>query len=125
MNLTFTPLPDEYAIVRLAHNATVPAWVGTSGLASVTRADDELSIVCKTDNVPKDEIADKGWAALRVDLLADLDEPGVVMAAITPISSAGLGVFVLSTHLRDYILVRFRELDHVKDVLEKAGHNVL
>ena len=125
MKLTFTTLPDEYAIVRLPHDAALPDWIGTKGLTSATRADDELSIVCLTTNVPAAVVAETGWAALRVDMLAKLDEPGVVMSAITPISTAGLGVFVISTHLRDYILVRSAEFERVKNALGIAGHDVL
>ena len=120
MQLQFLTLPDLYAITRLTADAPMPDWVDGTGLTSVTRADDELSIVCLADRAP--DGADTGWTALRVDTLAALDEPGVVMAAITPISSASLGVFVISTHLRDYILVRTSEITKVADVLRGAGH---
>lgn len=86
----------------------------------MTRTPDELSIICAADRAPPD--ADHGWTALRVDTLAPLDEPGVVMAAVTPISNVGLGVFVISTHLRDYLLVRGDEMARVRTALEQAGH---
>jgi len=125
MELTLTLLSQEYAITRLAPDAQVPSWVGTDGLTSITRADDELSIVCRANHVPAGIPTETGWAALRVDLLAQLDEPGVVMSAITPISTAGLGVFVISTHLRDYILVRRNEMDQARLALTQAGHKIL
>ena len=124
MKLTFTLLPDDYAIICLAHDAPVPDWIGVNGLVSVTRADDELSIVCRTSHVPPAVVAETGWVALRVDMLAALDEPGVILAAITPVSSAGLGVFVISTHLRDYILVRKNEFARAKQALIRHGHEV-
>ena len=122
MKLSLTILPDEYAIARLPADAPMPEWVDGDGLISITRAPDELSIVCKADRAPKG--ADTGWIALCVVTLAALDEPGVVMAAVTPISTAGLGVFVISTHLRDYLLVRAGEIDRVTDVMTTAGHTV-
>lgn len=124
MQLRFTPLPDTYAITRLPADAAVPDWAGGTGLTSITRAEDELSIVCRADLIPATVTAERGWSALRVDTLADLDEPGVVMAAVTPISSAGLGVFVFSTHLRDYLLVRSAALRQCRSLLEQAGHVV-
>lgn len=123
MNLSFTPLFDEYAITRLAADAAVPDWAQGDGLFSMTRAEDELSIICRADRAPVH--GDKGWTALRVDTLAALDEPGVVMAAVTPISSSGLGVFVISTHLRDYVLVRTCELARVRAALKNAGHSIV
>ncbi|MCF2871732.1 ACT domain-containing protein [Octadecabacter sp. G9-8] len=122
MKLSFTPLIGEYAITRLPAATATPDWVDGEGLVSMTRAQDELSIVCRADRAP--DTADRGWSALRVDMLAALDEPGVVLAAVTPISTAGLGVFVISTHLRDYLLVRTAELERVHAALTAAGHTI-
>ncbi len=122
MKLSFSPLSGDYAITRLPADAPLPDWANGAGLLSLTRADDELSIVCLADRAPQD--ADTGWTALRVDTLAALDEPGVVMAAVTPISAAGLGVFVISTHLRDYLLVRTAEIARVRVALTAASHSL-
>jgi hypothetical protein len=122
MKLSFTPLTGEYAITRLPARAVLPDWAEGAGLVNITRADDELSIVCLANRAP--DFGDTGWTALRVDTLATLDEPGVVMAAVTPISTAGLGVFVISTHLRDHLLVRAVEMTRVKTTLTDAGHTL-
>ena len=122
MQLSFTELPEDYAIIRCAADAPIPDWWDGAGLTSLTRANDELSLICRAERVPAGQVSEAGWMALRVDTLAELDEPGVVMAAITPISSAGLGVFVISTHLRDYLLVRKSERDKVRTILINAGH---
>ncbi|MCF2905828.1 ACT domain-containing protein [Octadecabacter sp. CECT 8868] len=121
MKLSFSTLTGGYSICRLAADAPLPDWAEGDGLVSITRAEDELSIVCLSERAPLD--ADHGWSALRVDTVAELDEPGVVMAAVTPISSAGLGVFVISTHLRDYLLVRTAEIDRARTALIGAGHD--
>jgi hypothetical protein len=122
LKLSFSQLTGEYSISKLPSDAPLPDWADGPGLVSITRADDELSIVCQSARAPK--IADHGWAALRVDTLADLDEPGVVMAAVTPISSAGFGVFVISTHLRDYLMVRAGDLSCVAASLTAIGHSI-
>lgn len=123
MKLTFKPLSGDYAITRLSADAPIPDWIDQTGLTSITRADDELSVVSLSNGTPAN--ADIGWSALRVDMLAALDEPGVVMSAVAPISSAGLGVFVISTHLRDYLLVRTAELSRVHTALTDAGHSIV
>ena len=120
MELSFTQLSGDYSIAKLPADAPLPSWADGTGLVSITRADDELSIVCPSERAPHN--ADHGWTALRVDTLAALDEPGVVKAAVTPISSAGFGVFVISTHLRDYLLVRRLTVGKVKSVLKQLGH---
>lgn len=125
MKLSFTPLIGDYAICRLPADAPYPDWADGAGVVSVTRAEDELSLVCQADRLPIAVTADTGWSTLRVDTLADLDEAGVVMAAVTPISSAGFGVFLISTHLRDYLLVRTGQMADVKRVLLEAGHTIV
>lgn len=71
MKLSFTPLDGPYAITRLPADAAIPDWADGDGLVSITRADDELSIVCAAVRAP--ETADTGWSALRVDTLAALE----------------------------------------------------
>ncbi len=122
MKLSFTSLSGEYAITRLPALALLPDWADGVGLVNITRANDELSIVCLANRAP--DTADTGWTALRVDTLAALDEPGVVMAAVTPISTVGLGVFVISTHQRDYLRVRATEMARVNTALIDAGHTI-
>ena len=124
MQLSFSTLPGTYAITRLPADAALPDWLNGPGLSSATRGLDELSIVCAADRVPEGHVSEAGWTALRIDTLADLDAPGVVMAAVTPISSAGYGVFVLSTHLRDYLLVRQDHLSNIATLLRAEGHHI-
>jgi len=123
MKLSFSQLAGGYSIAKLPPDAALPDWADGAGLVSITRALDELSIVCPTERAPQD--ADHGWVALRVDTLAALDEPGVVMAAVTPISSAGYGVFVISSHLRDHLLVRNDDIAAVAKTLMGAGHSIV
>ena len=52
--LTLTVLPDRYAICRLDASAPVPEWAGHGEFVSITRAADELSIVCLERNIPGD-----------------------------------------------------------------------
>nr|WP_274705609.1 ACT domain-containing protein [Salipiger pentaromativorans] len=114
----------EHAILRLPSDAPLPDWTGTEGCVSLTRAPDELSVVCPAERVPEGFEASRGWTAFRVDTLAGLDEPGVVLAAVRPLSAAGLGVFVISTFLRDYLLVRSDRLAEARALLEAEGHRI-
>ena len=52
--LELSILPEELAITRLDATAPVPAWAETGRLRSVTRAMDELSVVCDSQAVPEE-----------------------------------------------------------------------
>lgn len=123
-NLDLLLLPQEHAILRLPADAPFPNWTGSEGCVSLTRAPGELSVVCPAAAVPAGTEGSFGWRAFRVDTLAGLDEPGVVLAAVKPLSEAGLGVFVISTYLRDYLLVGGAQLAAARRLLEAEGHRI-
>jgi len=124
MTLTLTRLTGDYAITRLPEDAPIPDWADGVGLVSITRALDELSVVCLSDRVPTGLDTANGWTALRVDTLAALDTAGVVRDAVTPVSNAGLGVFVISSYLRDHLLIRTADAPRAMAVLAVAGHTI-
>lgn len=123
IKLELTPLEGDYAICFLPANSPVPDW-GRSGegFVNVSHCEDELSIVCRADKVPSDIKQEAGWTAIKLNNLLGLDEPGAVLSAVKPISTAGLGVFVISTYYRDYLLVRSDQFETVTTLMLEAGH---
>lgn len=119
LKLTLSVLPGEFAIARLDRASALPAWAFASSIFSVTRTDDELSIVCLDTHVPPDVQADRGWRALRVDGPLDLSLVGVSASLFGPLARAGISVFALSTHDTDYVLVRGRQLSEAVAVLRR------
>jgi hypothetical protein len=51
--LTLVVMDEAFAICRLASNATLPIWATAGGFFSITRTADELSIMCRQDDVPE------------------------------------------------------------------------
>jgi ribosomal protein S18 acetylase RimI-like enzyme len=115
-------LTGEYSVSRLSVNHRLPDWVTGPGLVNVTYAEDEISVVCPSDRVPAQTETSPGWSAIKVSTKFEFDEAGVVLSVVKPISSAGLGVFVVSTFYRDYLLVRTNELGKVRQLLLAEGH---
>lgn len=116
-------LTGEYSVSRLPVDQPLPNWVAGLGLVNITYAPDEVSVVCCTDRVPAQVETSPGWSAIKVSTKFDFDEAGVVLSVVQPISGAGLGVFVVSTFYRDYLLVRTSELGKAKQLLLEAGHH--
>ena len=44
--LTLDILPDKFAVCRMPPDTPVPDWAWSKGFTSVTRTEDELSVVC-------------------------------------------------------------------------------
>jgi len=117
-------LDELYAVVRLEPDSELPGWVRSGHFWSATRSDNELSIVCREEDVPADASAERGWCALELAGPLDFSLTGVVAALVTPLAEAEVPIFVLSTFETDYLLVRERDLERSVDALTGAGHSV-
>jgi hypothetical protein len=119
------PLPGDYAVSRLAPDGTLPSWVKGSGFVNVSYCEDELSIVCQSDRVPSGTQSEAGWTALKLTASFEFDEAGIVLSVIKPVSEADLGVFLVSTFYRDYLLIKTNDLDQASALLSNAGHSII
>lgn len=122
--LSLETLVGDYCVAKLAPGLGDCFAPPAQGFYAISVAEDEITITCRSDHAPPEAETDAGWTAIKVMPQFDFDEPGIVLSAIAPISNAGLGVFVISTFLRDYILVRTTDLDKARAALENAGHSV-
>jgi hypothetical protein len=123
MQLTFTLLPDLYAIARLPAAAAAPAWP-RGDFVSITRTADELSIVCRDDAVPGTVRADRGWRCLALQGPFALDQTGVAAEFTRVLAVARVSVFVVATFDTDYVLVPGRSIERAVTALRLASHAV-
>lgn len=122
--LPLTLLPDHLAVCRLPSDAPLPAWAAGPGFVSVTRTDEELSIVARQDRVPGDVVAVGPWRALKVQGPLDFALIGILAALTAPLADAGISLFAIATYDTDYILVRAETLEAAITALTAAGHRV-
>ena len=123
MPLTFTLLPDRYAVARLGAAAVIPDWP-RGDFISITRTADELSIVCRDDAVPSTVRADRGWRCLALQGPFALDQTGIAAEFTRVLAAAGVSVFVIATFDTDYVLVPDRLIERSVAALRAASHVV-
>lgn len=123
-SLPLTLLSDQLAVCRLAPDTPLPAWVAGPGFVSITRTDEELSIVVAQDRVPGDVASVGPWRALKVQGPLDFTLTGILAALTAPLANAGISLFAIATYDTDYVLVREETLDAAIKVLTAAGHRV-
>lgn len=121
-SLTIKPLPGTFAIARFGPDAAYPAWLGGPGFQAAVRSDDELTVVCLQDRVPRAVQADRGWACLRTIGPFPFEAAGIVLSLIEPLSRNGIGVFVLCTFDGEHLLIPAKDLSRAKPLLLAAGH---
>jgi len=124
LRLTLDPVSGSYAICRLAPGDAFPPWAMHGAFFSVTSTPAELSVVCDVAGVPSAVKADGPWSALAVRGPLDLNITGVLAGLATPLATAGISIFAVSTYDTDYVLVRQHDMDRAVRVLRAAGHNI-
>ena len=92
--------------------------------SSITRAKDELSIVCLQSQVPPDVKYEGEFACLKLHGPFPLTQTGVLGSFIAPLAAAGIAVFALATFDTDYVLIHATQQARAFDVLGRAGHRL-
>jgi len=112
-------LPGVFAVCRLPPDAPTPPrfW-------SVTRTDDELSVICLAGDEPAGAEIQPGWRGLQVAGPLDFALTGVAAALTAPLASAEVSVLPVATFDTDYLFVRSESLDAAVGALRAAGHEV-
>ncbi|MGI6764081.1 MAG: ACT domain-containing protein [Anaerovoracaceae bacterium] len=89
----------------------------------IGKTDEELSLVCNTDLVPKNAIeCDNGWRAFRIEGVLDFSLVGILSRISTLLAENNIGIFAVSTYNTDYILVKKENFDKAINVLERNGY---
>jgi hypothetical protein len=122
--LRFSLAGKGVVVCRLAPEAAVPAWATRGAFFSVTRTPEELSLVCREEQVPAGVKRSGRFAALKLHGPFAFSETGVVSAFVRPLAEAAVSVFVLSTFDTDYVLVPEESLEAALGALQQAGHEI-
>jgi len=122
--LSLTLLPQTLALCGLDPEAPWPDWVQGPGLVSLTRTEEELSLICPQDRLPAGLTAQRGWRCFKVGGPLDPNQTGVLAALSEPLAQAGVSLLVVSTFETDYILIKEKDLSRAVEVWERAGHHI-
>jgi uncharacterized protein len=122
---TLVVLSDTFAVSRLAPHEPIPDWATGGELFAITRTREELSIVCRQDDVPDDVTSERNWRCLRVAGELDFAQVGVLVSILRPLAEAAIPAFAVSTYLTDYVLVKAVVLERAVKALQAAGHHVI
>ncbi len=120
----FQILSGNFAVCRLAPDASWPAWA-RGEFVSLTATADELSIICAANVVPSGIAADREWRVLKVVGPFAFSAVGVLASFTTPLARAGVSLLAVATYETDYLLVKNDALNKAAAVLVAAGHTRL
>ena len=92
----------------------------------IGRTDEELSLVCKTEDTPADTTdRDDGWKGFRIQGILDFSLIGILSRLSGILADNGIGIFAVSTYNTDYILVKKENFERALRVLASAGYLIV
>ena len=92
----------------------------------IGKTDEEISLVCKTDDVPQNTIErDDGWRGFRIQGVLDFSLIGILSKLSAILAENDIGIFAISTFNTDYILVKAENFEKALKVLSDAGYDVV
>ena len=90
------------------------------------KTDEELSLVCLTENVPSNVThREDGWKGFRIEGELDFSLIGILAKISTILAENKIGIFVVSTYNTDYVLVKEENFENAMCVLEEKGYMVV
>ncbi len=116
---------------KLKHKLTVckVADITAADLAGdfyfLGKTDEELSLVCRTEDTPKETIArDDGWRGFRIQGVLDFSLIGILSKLSGILAEHKIGLFAVPTYNTDYILVKEENFERALAVLAAEGYAV-
>lgn len=98
----------------------------SSGFFFIGKTDEELSLVCKTEDTPAMTVErDDGWKGFRIQGTLDFSLIGILSKLSGILADHKIGIFAVSTYNTDYILVKEENFDRALTVLASEGYTIV
>ena len=117
---------------RIDHKLTVCKVTGVTSINLesdfffIGKTDEELSLVCKTEDTPRNTVErDDGWRGFRIQGVLDFSLIGILSKLSGILAEYKIGIFAVSTYNTDYILVKEENYERALTVLASEGYTVV
>ena len=116
-------LEEQFTVCKVAALENINM---SSGLYFIGRTDEEISLVCRTEDTPIHTLErDDGWRGFRIQGVLDFSLIGILSKLSGILAENKIGIFAVSTYNTDYILVKEENFERALDALRSAGYSVV
>lgn len=122
--MKITLLPQVFGICHLNQDQSIPSWALSSSFFSITRTNEELSIICRQNSIPEGIVKNTSWRCLKIEGPLDFSAVGILNSITQPLAKKGISILSVSTYETDYFLVREEQLQETLKILVNEGHKV-
>lgn len=118
-------LDNKLKVVKLSLNETVPEIVYRQDFYSITKTDEELSIVVDKDVKISSDIVENNWKAIKIVGTLDFALIGILSRISTILAQAKISIFAISTYNTDYILAKSDKLGNAVEILKQNEYEFI
>ncbi|CDM69866.1 Hypothetical protein CM240_2749 [Clostridium bornimense] len=118
-------LDGKYGVCRLSTDEAVPSWAFKGEFFSITKTEDELSIVCLEENISEKIKCERNWRILKVEGPLDFSLVGILSKISGLMAKNDISIFAISTYETDYILIKDENIKKAIEVLNEDYYNVI
>jgi hypothetical protein len=122
--LLLTLFPGLYAIARFSPDQTFNFDYANSNFFSITKTNDELSVVCLQSELPDAVRVERDRRLLKIESVLTFSLTGILSSIAGPLADAAVSIFAVSSFDTDYILIADREIEQAIAALESVGHRI-
>ena len=118
-------LEETYKVIQLKPDEKINFDLLNGEIFSVTKTDEELSIVVKSDVNIESDVVEDNWRAIKIVGILDFSLIGILSKISTILANANISIFAISTYNTDYILVKNEKLEQSIQVLQENGYRIV
>ena len=122
-SISLEPLEIDFSICRVEDYSRIDLQ---QPFVFTGSTDQEKSLVCPTDIVPKNTITrEDGWRAVRICGELDFSLIGILAGIAQILAEKRIGIFAISTFSTDYVLTKEVEYEKAIHALKEAGYSII
>ena len=122
VNLVLSVLSETFRIHKLSPDVSIPEEILKSNYYSVSKIENELSVVCSELIEVQSLQSSKGWKCIKVAGPFDFNLTGILAGISDILAQANISIFAISTFDTDYILVKSQDLSSARTKLRQADY---
>ncbi|MBN1470059.1 MAG: ACT domain-containing protein [Fusobacteriaceae bacterium] len=92
---------------------------------SITKTEDEVSVVILQDKIKAEIKAEKDWKILKIEGILDFSLIGILSKISSILAKNQISVFVISTFNTDYILIKEEKIKEAIYILTQEAYEVI
>ena len=115
---------NEYSIYKFDSKYKINENIFVNNFFSITKTDDEVSIVTQEQRLNEYIEKENGWKILKIEGILEFNLIGILNKLSNLFANENISIFVISTYNTDYILVKKENIEKAVNVLIKNDYEI-